>query len=369
MNERSLAIDALRGIAALAVVIYHSREINWIGLSSLWQQHGFSAHPNALLGYASAPFSFGFIAVPLFFVISGYCIHRPNVYRLTKDTHHSIPLKDYFKRRLWRVYPVLVAALLLTLLFDSYTRAHTPEDYRLGDNSWQSFVLNLLSLQNIACPPYGSNGPLWTLGMELHFYFLYPLLFLATKKWGAHKTLLGVLCISLLSIASLRANDSQAYIFTTYWFTWVAGFYLAECEAGRSRLRLPYPLICSLLLIAIGCGLCVKNEHLFAQPFFALGFGAFVWWSLLPSTRFIWNMTWGKMAARLGIFSYSLYAIHLPFLVFLKSSLQGGTKAESIGIPILYSFFCILLALALFWAVERWSLQLPSRMSVRKKAM
>ena len=361
MNGRSKAIDALRGIAALSVVVYHSREINWVGLSSIWQKHGLSADLNALLGYASAPFSFGFVAVPLFFVISGYCIHRPNVIRLQGDPDHSLNLGEYCKRRLWRVYPVLIAALFLTLLLDSYTRAHTPEDYRLGDNSWQSFVLNLLTLQNIACPPYGSNGPLWTLGMELHFYFLYPLLFHSTKKVGAAKTVTSVFFISVVCIAWLKITGSQATVFPTYWFTWATGFLIAECDAGRCTFRLPKPLLASILLTAVGCGLCLKNERHLAEPFFAVGFGSFVWWSLRPGNRALWESPLGRMAAFLGIFSYSLYAIHLPFLVFLKSSLQGGAKAESIAVPLVFSLFSVLLAAAMFWAVERWSLRLPGK--------
>lgn len=359
MNDRSLAIDALRGLAALSVVIYHSREINWIGLSKVWQKHGLSTDLNALFSYASAPFSFGFIAVPLFFVISGYCIHRPNIRRLANDPGYNLDLAAYLKRRVWRVYPVLLAALLLTFLFDSYTRTHTPDDYRLGDNSWQSFALNLLSLQNIVCLPYGSNGPLWTLGMELHFYFLYPLLFLSTKRWGPIKTMIAVFCISVIAICWMRVTDRHSYVFAAYWFTWTMGFLIAECETGRCSFRLPKPFIISVLFIMLGCGLCLKNERLLAEPLFAIGFGSFVWWSLRPNARYLWEMHGGRIAACLGVFSYSLYAIHLPFLVFLRSFLQKGVQSDSIAVPFLFTGFSILLANAMFWIVERWSLRLP----------
>ena len=99
MNKRLLSIDALRGVAALAVVFFHAREMNWIGISALWSANKLAPNLNAFLGYLTFPVIFGWAAVPLFFVLSGYCIHRPHVAKLARDADYRIDLKTYFVRR------------------------------------------------------------------------------------------------------------------------------------------------------------------------------------------------------------------------------------------------------------------------------
>src|SRR6266480_2861015 len=73
--DRFAWLDALRGIAALAVVIYHARAILWTGLGEVWKKHGTHPDLNAALGYLTAPFSYGYLGVTLFFVVSGFSIH------------------------------------------------------------------------------------------------------------------------------------------------------------------------------------------------------------------------------------------------------------------------------------------------------
>lgn len=198
MKQRLVSIDALRGLAALVVVFFHAREMNWIGVNAMWHANGLRPNINAYLGYLTFPTVFGFAAVSLFFVLSGYCIHRPHVSKLVENPSYTIDKKTYFVRRLWRIYPVLFAALLFTCLLDVYTRRHFPSDIKLGDNSLGNFLLNLFAFQGIVGSNYGTNVPLWTLAMEIHFYLIYPLLFWATKRVGPYVTVAGVAAVSLI---------------------------------------------------------------------------------------------------------------------------------------------------------------------------
>ncbi|MDX1930337.1 MAG: hypothetical protein SFV81_27680, partial [Pirellulaceae bacterium] len=63
------SVDVLRGLAALMVVIYHARSTLWIGISELYSRYGFSPNPTAWIGYATYPFSYGWLGVTLFFVL------------------------------------------------------------------------------------------------------------------------------------------------------------------------------------------------------------------------------------------------------------------------------------------------------------
>ena len=367
MNKRLLSIDALRGVAALAVVFFHARAMSWIGIRALWNANKLAPNLNAYLGYLTFPVIFGWTAVPLFFVLSGYCIHRPHVAKLARDADYRIDLKTYFIRRLWRIYPVLLAAIVFTALLDAYTRHYFPLDVKLGDNSPGNFLANLLSLQGIAGTPYGTNVPLWTLSMEIHFYLVYPLLFTLTKRRGPRVTIMVVAAISLLSLAIIRVTHLNLVIFLPFWFTWTVGFLVAEREAGRFKINLRAWRIPIALALLIACALTLKNSLDLAEPLYAPAFGVLLAWSTTARGEAFWARR-GQLLARVGIVSFSLYAFHYPFIIFLRSLWLNGQKSSSIAVPIAISRLCVGLGYLMFWLVERWSLKVPQRWSGREKA-
>lgn len=114
------SIDALRGLAAVIIVLYHARGMLWVGTREVWQRYGLSPNVNAWLGYVSLPLSTfgGFAALALFFVLSGYCIHRRGARNLSFNS--NLNLKEFALRRLWRIYPTYIAALCFTALVDAY---------------------------------------------------------------------------------------------------------------------------------------------------------------------------------------------------------------------------------------------------------
>src|SRR5476649_1859072 len=89
--QKVIAIDILRALAALGVFYYHNHSgdmlAKYSGLSWLRYTDAFGAT----------------YAVPLFFLISGYCIHWSNIKYL--KAKRSLPLKEYYVRRFLRIYP------------------------------------------------------------------------------------------------------------------------------------------------------------------------------------------------------------------------------------------------------------------------
>src|SRR4030095_7476129 len=100
---RLRSIDALRGIAAMGVVLYHAIE-----------QSG-KILPDNFLRYAvklvQLVSSFGYIGVFLFFVISGFCIHLQWARAHAAGVQTTIPFGAFWKRRIRRLYPPYIIGL------------------------------------------------------------------------------------------------------------------------------------------------------------------------------------------------------------------------------------------------------------------
>ena len=151
MSERTSAgrlgsIEACRGIAAAAVVLYHAaRHLNKIyGLPSL-----------------TAVFQFGHAGVDLFFVISGFII----LYVHYRDINSPARLRHYVGRRFTRVMPTYWVALALTVLLAAGGHAGLPS---LSDLIW-----------SVSLAPSDHQlllGIAWTLRYEIIFYALFCIL-------------------------------------------------------------------------------------------------------------------------------------------------------------------------------------------------
>jgi peptidoglycan/LPS O-acetylase OafA/YrhL len=366
------SIDSLRGLAALVVVIYHARAVLWVGIGETWKKYGLTPNINNWLGYATAPFSLGGLAVVLFFILSGYCIHRKNAFALSRNPHTKLDIKQFIARRLWRIYPVYFVSLCITAIIDIYLIRYYPISITSGqDNSLFAFIVSLLSFQGLGAPQFGSNGVFWTLALELHFYAIYPLLYLVSRKSGAAKATSITLIVSVIYILldltfgfskNLPYLTNGVAIFLPYWFTWGFGFYLAEVEAGRTSIPKPF-----WLLAIMGAILTVPALRSPYQPlsYFTstLIFGGLLRWTITYSGELFWKNFFGEVLAKIGVFSYSLYAIHIPCLLMFKFIISPGGNSFFSLIPtvlgILISIGC---AYLLFITVEKWSIKYPQKL-------
>jgi peptidoglycan/LPS O-acetylase OafA/YrhL len=354
-------IDVARGSAALMVCALHAREIVWVGLRSCWSQRGHEPAFQTALGVLSAPVALGGTAVPLFFVISGYCIHRSFAAKLARDPDHEPHWRAYFIRRAWRIYPVLIAVLILTLMLDQFTLHRYPQDEKLGSLSIATMLVNLCALQGLAGPPFGSNGPLWSLSVEMQLYALYPVVFYLVKRKGMKATLLMTLAVSLVCAAiGLFSNFGSLVWFGPFWFSWTLGCAVAELENSKTRIAFePLTFIAWFSISALGFALCLSR-------FSTLAFSCVAcFWALL-----ILKCLRAKVAnssflpltliAKLGVISYSLYAVHKPVVLFARSLLFNGTPSRNILFVPLVMAGCVVIAAALFFLVERYSLRVPT---------
>lgn len=375
-RDRYIWLDALRGLAALAVVIFHARAILWVGMGKVWQQYGAYPDFNAALGYLTAPFSFGYLGVTLFFVISGFSIHLRPARDLANDRGGaSLPLKPFFLRRFLRLYPTYFVVMLLVASIDSYLVVQLPNLVGTEDHHPSTFFAGLLMSQGIFTPYFGTGFVFWTLVIEWHLYLAYPLLFHFSRKHGPEHVLVMTLIVSLISILFMRSfhvaerwpfwhpNGTGELtgppVFLNYWFSWVTGFYAAELQTGRGRFTWwnnTFVIIGSLLVGLVLTGL---KQLDFAELPLAFFFSCAL---LKCSTSPALNKNIViRASALVGIMSYSLYCIHVPMLMLTRVFINGGEQSASILPLTIGIFFSLIGASALYWLIEHWSISWSRR--------
>ena len=213
-----ISIDLARAFAALSVFVYHygigavvARATGWMGAALL-------AWPGANL------------AVPLFFVLSGYCIHQSERRRMA--ARGAFQEAAYARRRFWRIYPVYAAALLLSVAVNLVQGDQDPV--------WD-IVVHALMLQAFNAYSFNSiNLVLWTIAVECCLYTIYPFwlkLRIARGLGAATAVAGGVTVLSWLATVLFFSpyGDTARLFFTNVWCGWIAGAVLCELMESRPR--------------------------------------------------------------------------------------------------------------------------------------
>lgn len=163
-------IQALRGIAAMLVVVYHAGALETVGIA-----RGGSTETGLIGGL----FASGFAGVDLFFVISGFIMVW-----VTRRTWSGLPESgDFLFARLTRIYPVWWAAAALALIY-----MWVSADARIMDTSGSivqpgtpgfDFILKSFLLIPQPDAPVLLLG--WTLIHEVYFYLVFALILLLPR--------------------------------------------------------------------------------------------------------------------------------------------------------------------------------------------
>jgi len=362
IDDRDVAINAWRGFAALLVAYFHCRQITWIGIQQ-FHRTGARFDLNTVFSYLTFPIAWGSAGVPIFFVISGYCIHRATARKLLANPAAPFDTGNFLMRRFARIYPVLLAALVLTYVLDTFSLGFTPVSPKIGTADLHLFIVNLLSLQGVAGGTFGSNGALWTLSLEVQFYLVYPLLIALRRRIGMKSVLV---CVGIVNVISaLVFERHEIVLFASYWFSWTLGAWIAEAKAAPGALKMPKGSmklkIAAVVVTVLGCGAFKFGQYL-AFQFWALAFALHLFQALdkpmrnsLPVRGFSW----------LGEFSFSLYIVHIPILILLGSALFHSALQTTIWASFAFMIVPIAVAYVFYMLVERpamnWSASLKRR--------
>ncbi len=374
-QKDTLFLDGIRGFAAFYVMVGHARWLLWEGYSE-----GYLTHPETysklqtMFVYFLSLFRYGHEAVLLFFVLSGFVIHLRYSNKIQNEgstvKFDTIP---FFKRRIKRIYPPFLLAILVTFILDtvgknlnfpiyaSNTVYETLNENIIPNHSSSTIFGNLFFLMRFYTPVFGTNGPLWSLAYEWWFYMFYPVLF----YMGRSAIKYGLITISLLYIFSVTIGFNIILLDKIFTLlpTWWLGTLLADIYSKRSKIRFKYLIPFTLILLILPLEIINIPLSGAKEILWAVGFAGF--FSLCFQLQSKGKKNWFIHLKPLGDISYSLYVIHMPIMVFLSGYILQKTGNQLL--PKGYTLFFIGVGLSIIAGV--CSYYIAEKPFIKKKSV
>lgn len=354
-KSRYEILDGLRGVAALVVVFYHLME----------------CYPAE---YVGKYFSHGYLAVDFFFALSGFVIGYAY-----DDRWKLMSMKDFFKRRIARLHPMVFFGVMVGVCFFYYTGGIELFGKVDGAAWWMVLLQALLLMLMIPLPAsmdirgWGElnslNGPIWTLMFEYVANIFYALVLRHLPKLA-----LGVLvAVSAVLTADLTLRLNMFGLLVSEWnsYSVIGGFVFDAEHVYIGYVRLLYPFLMGLLLCRLGWKIRVQGgfwvtsliiltmlsvptlggvdkivDGMYQLVVILLGFPLVLAIGAGSSLK-------GKKSSRickfLGDISYPLYITHYP-LIYLHTSWAQRYPDAPFGTHVMVAVSTLVIALFIAWA-------------------
>jgi len=180
------ALDGLRGVAVLLVVLYHTSVLVNPSTEKLTTVHG--------LGWLNAFARGGFLGVDVFFVLSGFLITSLLLGHLARTG--TIGFRRFYRRRALRLLPALVVLLIAHLVYSCFatnpamgaipaSRAIPLRQELNTIAAALAYVFNYVVSFHPNSVAFSDLGHLWSLSVEEQFYLLWPALLALVLRWRA----------------------------------------------------------------------------------------------------------------------------------------------------------------------------------------
>jgi peptidoglycan/LPS O-acetylase OafA/YrhL len=364
-NPRFPLFDSLRAIAALAIVAFHCFVFTGDQELSAWARQ------------LSA-------GVPLFFLISGFLLYRPFA-RARLAGAGTPSVRNYAVRRALRIFPAYWIVLAFTALWFGIHSGEFLVKYAALVHVYDAEALSALP----------ALRPSWTLGVELSFYCLLPLLALALRRvpFGSVRGFVVTEGAALagLAVAAVawnrdlvpeRANtihDTASFVIVGHLDHFAIGMALAVASVvlvdarDSSRISLPalapavtWGVAALALAAAAQTGFDTPRRELATHTLHGLAAAGILLPAAFEHARA--GLPVRILSARpllwLGTVSYGIYLWHFPVMAWLNDVGLHSRGRPVPFIPIAVGL-TLLLAAASYYLVERHALALGRRISGR----
>lgn len=365
-HEKLAAINGLRGLAIIGTVFHHS----------FYLQFAYGHGPSAMPAWANLIASSGWMGVNLFFFLSGFVLYLPYASG-ERSIHGQGAYGDFYRRRAKRLLPLYTLVWLLSVIFVA--------GYKIDSTSFlaAAFLYGFVYFPFTPMtffPP--GNWVLWSVGVEIWFSVLFPLvadglkrvrwpLFLITAtavsccvRWfGHHVTPPSGEILNYISDSVLGRMDE---------FCW--GMFAAHLFSSSRRPRFGVPaaaLGCVLLGVSMAIWWLTMNQLLvttvrtFANPLFSVG-ALLITMHALERRSVMTRLLELRALQLLGLMCFSIYVWH--GIVMLKFGASIHTGAAAYGSYLLCTFVLAWLTYRYveFGYVKSWRELLPESHSLRR---
>jgi len=284
------ALDGIRGVAIILVVLFH-----------IWPEY----------------FSFGFVGVDIFFVLSGYLITKIIV---TKSERGEFSLSEFYRNRIRRIFPALIIVLSATVIV-GYLFLF-PEEFKALGKHIKSSALFYQNFRLIDEAGYwdesGQLKPLlhfWSLSIEEQFYILWPFLIILIVRLKA-LYILPLIVFSLIYLSFTLNSDVNVFFhsLTRFWELSV-GATLVWLERSSSLQLLVDKIryvIWLFFLLAVAFFYQENSYDLLKSFLLVLAVGLLI---LSLQTRDNVLLS-NNLIVFVGLISYPLYLWHYPIISY-----------------------------------------------------
>jgi peptidoglycan/LPS O-acetylase OafA/YrhL len=335
------ALDGLRAFAIGAVLVFHT-----------W--------PSILPG--------GWLGVDVFFVLSGYLITGLLV--AERERTGRIALRAFYRRRAFRLFPALGAAMVLALFLAAVAHRDMETATEREAVAAALYVANWAAI----LPSVGSGllKHTWSLSIEEQFYLVWPLLLWGLLRLGGRRTALWVTLAGIAAVAVHRVDvNAQAAFYRTDTRAdgLLVGCAIALALGGGSLRRVPAGILRAAaaggaaILVAIAATDAPGLGFAIGYTVVALAAGALVApvaVHQLPTLSRL--LSWQPLIAA-GRRSYGAYLYHYP----LYHGLVEPRLGEGPGALLLTASLTLVAAAVSYRYVEAPFLRRKSRAGIQRE--
>ncbi|HMH79876.1 MAG TPA: acyltransferase [Candidatus Acidoferrum sp.] len=316
------SIDLIRALAACAVMVGHLRALFFVD----FRQLSHKSWPLEALYFLTG---FGHHAVIVFFVLSGFLISSTVI---RSQVLGKWSWRDYAVNRATRLYVVLVPGLLLGFFWDrlgswlfavkgiyAQPLSDLGPAVPLQNLTPGNLLGNLCFLQTILCDTFGSNAPLWSLANEFWYYVLFPVALAAGLAWARRRFRLAIpfTCLAIFIGAFVGRGILIGFLI------WLAGCGLVFLYS-RVQIRSRFAALGLLCFASVLSGVMfavarvLHSDPLLSDLEVGFVFTLFLFAVLQIAVRRN-PSPYSTVVHRFAGFSYSLYVLHFPFVLFFRT--------------------------------------------------
>jgi len=353
--DRYDTLDAWRGLACAAVIVFHA-VVAGVAKPEFVARMG--AEGGSVADWLVLAAARLWVGVPVFFVISGYCIAAA----AESARRHPHPARRFFTRRFRRIYPPLWAFLALTAVAVTVSPIVMPFHPPGRFTAWQwagSLTLTEEWRPHLVGSPRDYFvGHIWTLCYEEQFYVVVGLIVAVAPRRLFPAVAVVTVVVALKVVGTIRLPfPTYGFFFDGLWLAFAAGvgvYYRAHRATASGRL-------CVDVALLVGAMWAVANipdrwefsQTLPASLAVACPTAAVLGWlhrfdTRTATLRLLAPLRW------CGVRCYSLYLVHGPITSTLSLNLHmlgvtGSAETLLLTVPL-----CLGASAAGAWVFHRW---------------